>query len=115
MSIADITFQVHLDEKKMPKKIIWHATDKGNNHFEEAQAISISTWHPQKKHTLRIDLWTDKMPLHEMKYFTVDIIGSLGQSILKATGDEIMAQKINKFCESLVQHIQKSTKKKHDK
>jgi hypothetical protein len=48
------------------------------------------------------------MPVNEMKRFYIDCIGGLAQSALSATGDEVMAKRINELCEQLVQHLKSS-------
>jgi hypothetical protein len=48
------------------------------------------------------------MPVNEMKRFYIDCLGGLGQSILTSTNDEFMASEINKLCEKLAVHVQKT-------
>jgi gliding motility-associated protein GldC len=62
------------------------------------------------KNTLRIDLWTKDMPVNEMKRYYIDCIGGLAQSVLSATGDEVMSQEMNALCERLVKHLEKEQK-----
>ncbi len=109
MSTADIHFRVHLDKQKVPQKIFWQATDVAHPTLTPTRAMSLSTWDHKQKNTLRIDLWTKDMSVVDMQSFVVDIIGSLGQSVLKATGDTVMAQKIIDFCHQLTSHIKKTT------
>ena len=105
MRKTQINFTVELDEKNVPSKILWDATDKPDASPNETKSISISLWDEAQKNTLRIDLWTNDMPVEEMKRFYIDCLGGLAQSILSATGDEVMANETNALCERLVAHL----------
>lgn len=105
MRKTNINFNIDLDKNNIPDKIQWDASDKPDASPSESKSISISLWDHKQKNTLRIDLWTKDMPVHEMKQFYIDCIGGLGQSILSATGDEYMAEETNNLCERLVAHL----------
>jgi hypothetical protein len=49
------------------------------------------------------------MPVDDMKRFYIDCIGGLSQSVLTATGDEVMAQEMRSLCEKLAIHVQKTS------
>ncbi|MBM3176739.1 MAG: gliding motility protein GldC [Bacteroidetes bacterium] len=102
---STIQFTVDLDENNVPEKIQWDATDKPEDQSPETKSISLSIWDSLDKNTLRIDLWTKDMPVHEMKRFYIDCIGGLAQSVLQATGDEKMASEMKDLCEKLVKHV----------
>jgi gliding motility-associated protein GldC len=105
MKKSTIRFEIELDEKNIPNRIMWDATDKPDEGLSETKSISVSLWDDKTKNTLRIDLWAKDMPVQEMKRFHIDCIGGLAQSILNSTGDDFMAGEINALCERLVQHI----------
>ena len=104
MKQSTIHFQIDLDEKNIPEKIVWDASDNPQD-LKETKSISLSLWDHQQKNTLRIDLWTKDMPVDEMKRFYIDCLGGLAQSALTSTGDEYIADEINALCERLVKHI----------
>lgn len=106
MKKSTINFSVELDHNNVPDKILWDATDKPDPGLSETKSMSVALWDHKHKNTLRIDLWTKDMPVHEMKRFYIDCIGGLAQSALTATGDEYIANEINALCERLVKHIQ---------
>ena len=108
MKKSEINFIVDLDKNNVPQKIQWNASDKPDAAPSETKSISISLWDQTQKNTLRIDLWTNDMPVEEMKRFYIDCLGGLGQSILSATGDEYMASETHALCEKLVNHIKNS-------
>jgi gliding motility-associated protein GldC len=105
MKKSTIHFDVELDDKNIPTRIQWDATDKPEPGLTETKSISVSLWDHKTKNTLRIDLWSKDMPVEEMKRFHIDCIGGLAQSILSSTGDEYMAGEINQLCERMVNHL----------
>ncbi len=115
MKKSRIQFEVELDDKNIPEKIFWDATDKEDDGLNETKSITISLWDHFNKNTMRIDLWTKDMSMDEQKRFYVDCIGGLAQSILTATGDEFMSGEINKLCERFVKHIQEEERKQREK
>ena len=105
MKNSEIRFSIELDQKNVPEKIQWDATDKPDPGLTDTKAISIALWDHKQKNTLRIDLWTKDMPVDEMKRFYIECLGGLAQSALSATGDEFMASEINALCDRLVEHV----------
>src|SRR5882757_54703 len=105
MKTSTINFTVHLDDKNIPEKIQWDATDKPQQGLSETKSISINLWDHVQNNTLRIDLWAKDMPVNDMKRFYVDCIGGMAQSVLSSTGDELMAREMNALCEKLSKHI----------
>ncbi len=113
MKKSEIFVSIALDDQKIPEAISWRATDAGEKiHF--AKAINISLWDRDEAGTMKIDLWTKDMPVDEMKFFYIDTIGAMAQSLLTATNDEVMAQKMRKLCEELSNHVE-SERQKGDK
>ncbi|MBC5992164.1 gliding motility protein GldC [Pontibacter cellulosilyticus] len=112
MKKSEIFFSIALDDNRIPEAISWRATDAGEKiHF--AKAINISLWDRDEAGTMKIDLWTKDMPVDEMKYFYVDTIGAMAQSIATATSDNVMAQKMRALCEDLMKHIDEQQKKEN--
>lgn len=110
MRKTHISFNIDLDNNNVPEKILWDATDKPDEGLSETKSISVALWDDKLKNTLRIDLWTKDMPVNEMKRYYIDCIGGLAQSVLSATGDEVMSQEMNALCERLVKHLEKEQK-----
>jgi len=105
---SEINFTVQLDEDNIPSTIHWQATDQPDLEASETKSLAISIWDQKQQNTLRIDLWTKEMPVHEMKRFYIDTLGGMAQSILNATGDDFMSQEMNALCDKLVAHLRKS-------
>ncbi len=110
MKKSEIYFSIALDDNRIPEAISWRATDAGEKiHF--AKAINISLWDRDEAGTMKIDLWTKDMPVDEMKYFYIDTIGAMAQSVATATSDNVMAQKMRALCEELTKHVEEQQKK----
>ena len=99
MKQKDIRVQVSLDEKSRPCEILWHADD-GQGEMA-TPAMHMAVWDQKAKDALLLNLWTDKMPVKEMKYFCLHILQRMSQSLLEATGDEKMVSDMTHFCEEL--------------
>ena len=109
MKKSTINFTVHLDDKNVPEKILWDASEKPEAGLSETKSIAIALWDHTQRNTLRIDLWAKDMPVEDMKRFYIDCIGGLAQSMLSSTGDEVMVSETNTLCEKLVAHVRKET------
>ena len=90
---SKIEILVELDENKIPEKMYWSASDAGIKN-SETKAAFLSVWDPERKESLRIDLWTKDMPLDEMKIFFYQILTSMSSTFKRATQDE----KCHKLC-----------------
>lgn len=107
MKQSEIRFSIELDDKNLPEKIFWNSSD-GGKQMEEAKAIALAIWDSHKKNCLRLDLWTKDMPVEEMKGFSINILGGMADTLLRATNDEYMAQEIHGLCEKLALYLKES-------
>jgi gliding motility-associated protein GldC len=94
---SEIKFTVELDENKIPEKLSWDAKDGGVDN-ESTKAFMISVWDPNKKETLKMDLWTKDMPLEEMQHFFHQTLLSMSDTFYRATNDEKMTATMRDFC-----------------
>jgi len=104
MKKSEIRFSIALDDQKVPEAISWQATDAGQD-LNFAKAINVAIWDRNADATMKIDLWTKDMPTDAMKYFVVDNIGSMAETILTATGDKQMADKMRALCQELTDYL----------
>lgn len=94
MKKAEIKLQVELDEKNVPDSILWSSTDGDSSDEMAAKAMFLALWDGQYKNSLRIDLWTKDMPYDEMKRFFYETLQTLGDSFIRASGGDPMADKL---------------------
>ncbi|WMJ75052.1 gliding motility protein GldC [Cytophagaceae bacterium ABcell3] len=111
MKKSEIKFEIDLDEKNIPEKIYWDATDSPSGKLTETKALSVSLWDPKQKNTMRIDLWAKDMTVDEMKQFCIETLGGMADTIKNSTGDEVMSDEIKSLCTKLVKHVQEESKK----
>jgi gliding motility-associated protein GldC len=104
MKKSEIRFSIALDDQKVPEAISWQATDAGPD-IQFAKAINVAIWDRNADATMKIDLWTKDMPTDAMKYFVVDNIGSMAETIVTATGDKKMADKMRALCKELSDYL----------
>jgi len=102
---SEIKFTIELDENKIPEKLKWNAEDAGISN-EGTKAILISVWDPNKKETLKMDLWTKDMPLDEMKQFFHQTLLSMSDTFYAATNDEKMTATMRDFCEYFAEKLE---------
>jgi len=112
MKKSEIKFIIELDDKHVPEKILWEATDGPSDRLQATDAISIAIWDHVQLNTMRMDLWTKEMPVLEMKRFYIEAIGGMADTIQNATGDDKMAKLIRSCCTELVEHVRKTEEQK---
>ena len=105
MKKTQISFNIELDENKIPEKITWSANDGGVNN-KDSKAIFISVWDHEPQETLKIDLWTKDMPVDQMNVFFHQTLVSLSQSYMKATNNEKMTDAFNQFCDYFAEKLE---------
>jgi len=94
----NLNFQVEVDENHLPVNIKMNASDADVNETN-INALMISAWDAQNKETLRIDLWTKEMPVHEMFIMYHQTMTGMAASLEKATGHDKLAGALRDYCE----------------
>lgn len=97
MKKSEIKFQIELDDNKVPEKIMWEATD-GGQELAETKAFLMSVWEPETENTLRIDLWNKEMQVDEMKKLIHQTLLGLADTLERSTNEEKMAGDMRDFC-----------------
>jgi gliding motility-associated protein GldC len=104
MKKTQISFDVELDENKIPEKISWSASDGGVSD-EESKAVFLSVWNHVSQETLKIDLWTKDMPLDQMNVFFHQTLVSMSDTFLRATQNEKMTDSFKQFCDYFAENL----------
>ncbi len=94
-----IILDVTLDENKIPEKILWTATTAED--AKDTPAFFLSLFDPERKDTLKIDLWTKEMSIGNMELFMFNTLKSMGRSYAKAVGQEDAVSKFDAFADEL--------------
>ncbi len=93
-----ILLAVTLDEHKVPAQIHWKADDGPNaGTLQEVKAFLLSLYDGNGGDTLKIDLWTKEMQIHEMDRMIYFTLKGLSETYLKATNNKELATDIRRF------------------
>lgn len=98
MQKKEISITVELDQNKVPHKIVWNATDKNDPGAAECRAMLLSMWDANSKDTLKLDLWTSKMTVDEMKIFFHQTLVTMADTFERSTNEDKMAGDMRDFC-----------------
>jgi gliding motility-associated protein GldC len=100
MKKSEIKFTITLDDKKIPEKIEWDASDI-QEQTTAANAVMIALWDAKEKNTLHIDLWTKSMMKEDMKKFYHQSFLCMADNFERATGDVETSQAMQNFAQTL--------------
>lgn len=115
MHQSTIQVQIHLDEQKIPQQIQWSASDSSAEEAQAARAMMMTFWDPTDKTALRIDLWTKEMMVDEMADFFYQNLMGMGDTYLRATQDQALADEFKNFAKSFYQKFRASQLKENNK
>ena len=105
MKRSELHFSIELDDKNIPDKIFWLATDNNpEEKINETKGIAVSIWDHESKNTMKLDLWTKEMQVDEMKKFCIETLVGMGETVRGATGDDFMANEIAALAKKLRKH-----------
>ncbi len=107
---SKINFTVELDEKKMPQKIEWEATDANFDGKKECKAMMLSIWDKEENLTLAIDLWTKEMLISDMNIFFLQIFRKMSETYLRSTSNNDISKMIREFSDRFAEKIEESGK-----
>ena len=111
MRTSNIELSIELDNSNIPESIVWNASDSPTGKPENTKAMALALWDDKNQTTMKIDLWTKDMPVDEMKLFYIEAIGGMSETILSATGDEVMYNELKSVCEKLMLHLNNELQK----
>ncbi|MEZ4632845.1 MAG: gliding motility protein GldC [Deinococcales bacterium] len=92
MKVSDISIAVFMDEEKNFERIRWSATDALAQGEQEAKAMMVALWDADARSSLRVDIWTKDMTIHDMNDFFFQTLLSMADTYKNATQNlELMA------------------------
>ena len=98
MKTAEIKLTIQLDDNNVPENILWESTDSENKDSVPVKSLMLSVWDPNYQNAMRLDLWTKDMPVDEMKTFFYQTLMTMGDSFLRATGEENIVEDLRDYC-----------------
>jgi len=108
-----VNLEISLDDKRLPAKINWSASDSPMQD-KECKAFLLALWDGEANNTLRIDLWTKDMKIQEMNYFFFQTLMTMSDTYQKATQNPEIANEIRKFSQHFAQLVQANEDKKKE-
>jgi gliding motility-associated protein GldC len=108
--ISNINLTVELDEKNMPAKIEWEATDSNLKGKKECKAMMLSLWDKKEDSTLAIDLWTKDMLINEMNIFFLQTLRKMADTYLRSTSNNDISKFIRDFSDQFAEKIEEIKK-----
>jgi len=98
MNTAEIKLTIDLDDNNVPERIMWESTDSKTKEALPVKSFMLALWDQNYSNALRIDLWTKDMPVDEMKTFFYQTLMTMGDSFLRATGEENIVEDLRDYC-----------------
>ncbi|HNR08766.1 MAG TPA: gliding motility protein GldC [Saprospiraceae bacterium] len=102
-----IVLEISLDEQDIPSSIHWTADEgpeAGNS--QEARAFLLSLYDAPSGDTLKIDLWTKDMQVHEMNRMMYFTLRSLADTYLRATANKELSTDLRRFTDYFAEKCQ---------
>lgn len=98
MKKAEIKINVTLDTTNVPQSITWESTDSQNKELMDAKAMMVAFWDQKRQNTLKIDLWTQDMPVFEMKRFFYETLVTMADTLERSTGEKAITEDLRDYC-----------------
>tara|TARA_Y100000589_G_scaffold322025_1_gene354300 strand:- start:335 stop:652 length:318 start_codon:yes stop_codon:yes gene_type:complete len=92
-----LKFEVKLDENHLPLSIEMCSDDSSPE--KNIKALILSAWSAKSKETLRVDLWTKDMPVHDMFILYHQSMMGMANTLERATGHNKLAGALRDYCE----------------
>jgi gliding motility-associated protein GldC len=108
MNQSTISIDVHLDNDKIPEKLLWQATQSTAQDPQEAKAMMLSFWDGNERAALRIDLWTKEMMVDEMGDFVYQNMMTMADNFERATKQAELARDMKLFAKAFIKKFQQN-------
>ena len=92
-----LKFKVELDENNLPDSIKMFG-EKLEDSGMDLKALMIAAWDAKKQETIRVDIWTKDMPVHEMFILYHQNMLGMATSLEKSTGESKLAEALREYC-----------------
>lgn len=106
MKESTINIKVRLDEKNIPEKIDWNASDAPPDMRSEANAMLLAFWDAKQRNGISLDLWTKEMTVEEMNHFFFQTLMSLSETLQRATQNQKASVEMKEFARKFFETVQ---------
>tara|TARA_B100000287_G_scaffold196637_1_gene185750 strand:- start:1107 stop:1436 length:330 start_codon:yes stop_codon:yes gene_type:complete len=97
-----IKFEIELDDNYLPINIEMDTSDSSNKE-DKIKALMLSAWSSNSNETLHLPLWTKDMPVTHMLIMYYQTMLAMSNSLVKATGNDELANSVKDYCEIFAQ------------
>ncbi len=95
---SDIKVSIGLNKDKVPVDIDWQNEDNPNGpEAERCKAVLLSFFDRKTLSTLKVDLWTADMQVHEMDQFFYETLSFMAGTYERATQNKKLASEMRQF------------------
>jgi gliding motility-associated protein GldC len=95
---SSINITVQLDEQNLPAKIVWDADDRQDDGKPvDCKGMLLALFERESLDTMKIDLWTKDMQVHEMDRFFFQTLRAMADTYFKATQNRELAVDMQRF------------------
>ncbi len=99
---ADIHIEVKRNNDLDIEHINWSATEAPSDKHE-AKAMLLAFWDAASRQSLRIDLWTKDMTIHDMNDFFFQTFLSMADTYKRATNNQDLAAEMKHFARAFAE------------
>ena len=108
---AEINIRVQLDDKQVPEKIFWQASDADFEGEKAAESFNLAVWDADAKTSLTIDLWTKELTVQDMNMFFYQKLVKMAETYGRSTPFKETAELIASFADQFAQKVEDESQK----
>ena len=108
--ISEIKITVNLDDKNVPEKINWEATDADFKGKKNSRTLILSLWDSEEAMTYSIDLWTKEMTVNDMNVHFHQVLLKMADTFERSTRNKEAASMIRNFGNDFAKKLELTNK-----
>ena len=97
MSTSEIKIRIDLDEKRIPSKISWEASEAGQQQPSESKSVFLALLDKETLDTSTLFLWTNECQVAEMDRKIYYALAAMSDGYYKATQHAELANEMRRF------------------
>lgn len=94
---SEINIHIELDEERIPSKILWQASEAGQEHPSESKTIFLSFLDKESLDTSTLFLWTKECQVAEMDRNIYYALTALADGYYRATQHTELSNEMRRF------------------
>jgi gliding motility-associated protein GldC len=106
MKESKITITVSLDDKNVPERISWEATDADFKGKKNSQTLILGLWDKDEAMTYSIDLWTKDLTVDDMNLHFHQLFLKMAETFERSTKNNEVGQMIRNFSSKFAEKLE---------